>query len=222
MMTKRAILHAAMLTLLMLVAGCSNPEKTSRYLMDPPAAPTQVSNRLGTAELRDVSLPEYAAGQEVSYQTADGAVRSTPDDLWADNPQRSFTLTLARAISDVSGATVIAEPWPLTNPPDRKLDVRVEQALAQANGVYRLTGRYFVSDENFTGEGNHARSFDISVPLTGEGAVNVARAQSAAIAILAQQIAVLGGPGSTFVTKAPPTDSYGLPPLLPLDDSIGI
>ena len=219
-LTKRLALTSALLAF-SLVAGCSDPEDTSRYLIDPPVPPTQVENRIGTAELADVSLPEYASSQEVSYQTADGAVRSTPDDLWADNPQRAFTLSLARAISDVSGATVIAEPWPLSNPPDRKLDVRVEKALAQADGIYRLSGRYFVSDETYGSGGNHARSFDISVPLGGEGTAFVAAAQSAAIAILAQQIAVLGGPGSTFVAKAPAVDEFGLPPLLPLDDGTG-
>ncbi|MCQ0969343.1 PqiC family protein (plasmid) [Paracoccus sp. TK19116] len=221
-LTKRIALPSALLLTFSLLAACSDPEDTARYLIDPPVAPTQVANRLGTAELVDVSLPEYASGQEVSYQTADGAVRSNPDNLWADNPQRGFTLSLARAISDVSGATVIAEPWPLTNPPDRKLDVRVEKALAQADGVYRLTGRYFVSDETYSSGGNHARSFDISVPLGGEGTGFVAAAQSTAISILAQQIAVLGGPGSTFVAKAPAADEFGLPPLLPLDDGTGI
>ena len=102
---------------LLALAACSNPEKTARYLIDPPATGDMVANRLGTAELKDVSLPEYASGQEVSWQTPDGAVRSTPDDLWADSPQRAFTLSLARAISDVSGATVIGEPWPLAQPP---------------------------------------------------------------------------------------------------------
>lgn len=209
-MTRTLLLIAALVPVL---AGCSNPEKTARYLIDPPAMPSRVANQLGTAELKDVSLPEYASGQEVSYQTEDGAVRSVPKNLWADNPQRAFTQSLARSISDVSGATVIAEPWPLTNPPDRQLNVRVEQALAQSNGIYRLIGRYFVSDENYSSTGNHARSFDISVPLAGEGPGAIAQAQSLAIAQLARQIAVLGGPGTTFVTKAPPVDDFGLPPL---------
>lgn len=100
-----------------LLGACSNPEKTGRFLIDPPVAGVQVPNRLGTAELKDVSLPEYAADQEVAFQTGDGAVRSNSDNLWADDPARSFTTTLARAISDVSGATVISEPWPLAQPP---------------------------------------------------------------------------------------------------------
>jgi uncharacterized lipoprotein YmbA len=196
---------------LVLLAGCSSPEKTARYLIEPPAASGQVTNRLGTAELKDVSLPEYASGQEVAFQTADGAVRSTPGNLWADNPQRAFTLSLARAISDVSGATVISEPWPLAEPPQRGLEVRVEKALAQSNNVYRLAGRYFVSDEG-SGGANHARSFDISVPMASNQPAAAAVASSQAIAILAQQIATLSGPGRTIATRAA-ADPFALDPL---------
>ena len=152
------------LTAAVALAGCSNPEKTGRYLIDPPTPAARVGNALGTAELRDVTLPEYAAAGEVSWQTPDGAVRSNPKNLWADKPQRAFTLTLARAISDMSGATVIAEPWPLAEPPRRRIEVRVEKALAQLDGVYRLKGQYYVSNDS-SGGTNHARGFDIAVPL---------------------------------------------------------
>lgn len=198
---------------LALLAACSNPEKTGRYLIDPPSPPVRVANQLGpTVELRDVSLPEYASGQEVSWQSPDGAVRSTPKNLWADKPERAVTLTLARAISDVSGAAVIAEPWPLGEPAERRLEVRVEKALAQADGLFRLTGRYFVANAS-SGGTNHARSFDISVPLVDDKPQTIAVAQSTALSILAQQIATLDGPGTTFVTRTPP-DPFALDPIL--------
>lgn len=208
----RPVLRPALAGLGLLgLAACSDPEKTARYLIDPPAPVQPVPDRLGSAELRDVSLPDYASGQEVAFQTPDGAIRSSPDTLWADNPQRAFTLSLARAISDASGATVIGEPWPLAEPPRRVLEVRVERALAQANGVYRLSGRYFVSDDG-SGAANHARSFDIAVPLGGTGAAASAAASSQAIALLARQIATLSGPGRTIATTAP-ADPFALDPL---------
>lgn len=199
--------HALLaLACLAALGACSNPMKTGRYLIDPPATGERLPNRLGTAELRDVSLPEYASGDEIAWQTKDGAVRMNNKDLWADQPKRAFTLTLARTISDISGATVIAEPWPLAEPPRRKLEVRVEKALAQDNGVYRLQGRYYVSDQQ-SGGANHARSFDISVPLASDKPGDVARAQSAAIGQLARQIAVLGGPGRAIQTTTPSGES---------------
>lgn len=182
------------------LSACSDPEDTGRFVISPPASTAQLPNRLGTAELKDVTLPEYASDQEIMWQTEDGAIRSNPDNLWADSPQRGFTLALAREISDVSGATVIGEPWPLAEPPQRSLEVRVERALAQSNGVYRLTGRYFVSDEQ-SGGTNHARSFDISVPLTSNQPGAIAAALSTAIGQLARQIASLSGPGRTIATQ---------------------
>ena len=190
-------------------------------MIDPPLTGERVPDRLGTAELKDVSLPEYAAAGEISWQTEDGAVRSNTKQLWADTPQRAFTQTLARTISDLSGATVIAEPWPLAEPPRRRLEVRVEKALAQSDGVYRLSGRYFVSDEA-AGGANQARSFDISVPLADDEPGTIARAQSQAITQLARQIAVLGGPGRSVRTSSTPVprmDDIFSQPLPPLEGS---
>ncbi|RDD96566.1 hypothetical protein DTW92_12015 [Paracoccus pantotrophus] len=206
---------------LALLGACSNGEKTARYLIDPPMTGERVPDRLGTAELKDVSLPEYASGGEVSWQTGDGAVRSNTKQLWADDPQRAFTLTLARSISELSGATVIAEPWPLAEPPRRRLEVRVEKALAQADGSYRLTGRYFVADEG-AGGANQARGFDISVPLADQNPAAIARAQSQAIARLARQIATLSGPGRSIRTSTAPLpriDDIFSQPLPPLEGS---
>lgn len=193
------------------LAACSSPEDTGRFLIDPPITGGQVANRLGSAELRDVSLPEYASDQEVMWQTADGAVRSNPDNLWADGPQRAFTQSLASQISNISGATVIGEPWPLAEPPKRSIEVRVDKALAQANGIYRLTGRYFVSDKD-SGGTNHARSFDISVPISNNQPSTIAAALSQAIGQLARQIATLSGPGRTIATQAP-ADPFALDPI---------
>lgn len=218
-MMRQLLIATAMLAAL---ASCSNGEKTARYLIDPPVPAERLPNRLGTAELKDVSLPEYASGDEVSWQSTDGAVRSNTKQLWADDPQRAVTLTLARTISDISGATVIAEPWPLAEPPRRTIEVRVEKALAQASGGYRLSGRYFVSDAG-AGGANQARSFDITIPLAEKpGAAAIARAQSQAIAQLARQIATLGGPGSAIRTKAAPVprlDDIFSQPLPPLEGS---
>ena len=211
----RHILPLALLSALIL-PGCSNPLRTAHHLIEAPPQAQTLPNRIGSAELLEVSLPEYAAAAEVAWQGPDGAVRAGGRDLWADQPRRAFTLTLARAISEASGATVIAEPWPLAEPARHRLDVRVERALAGADGVYRLSGRYFLSDAR-RGAVNHARSFDIRVPMAGADPGAVAQAQARALGQLAGQIAQLGGPGSTLATTAPPLppliDPFDLPPL---------
>lgn len=203
---------ALALSFLVLLTACGDGTETQRFLIDPPDAQRQATNRLGATELRRVSLPAYAAGEEVAFQTQDGAVRSNTEILWADQPERAVTLSLARLVSDISGATVIAEPWPLATQPRHRLDVRVEQALAGSDGTFRFTGRYFLSDENLTGT-NQARSFAIRVPADPDSPASIAQAWSAAITQLAEQISVIGGPGSTVASRAPELDYVMLPPI---------
>ena len=98
------------------------------------------------------------------------------------------------------------------------LDRGVEQALARADGIYRLSGRYFVADSG-AGGANQARSFDISVPLADDKPATIARAQSQAVGQLARQIAQLAGPGRSIRTSSAPVPdindifSQPLPPL---------
>ncbi|MDD8022861.1 MAG: PqiC family protein [Paracoccaceae bacterium] len=178
------------------LTACSDPEATGRYMIDPAPATQTLPDRLGRAELREVSLPQYASGQEIAWQTPDGALRSTPDNVWADDPPRAITLALARQISTLSGATVIAEPWPLADEPTRRIEVRVEQFLARADGVVQLTGVYYVTPAGMSGGRDLVRRFDLAVPIAsadGKPAepAAIAQAQSQAVALLAERIARL-------------------------------
>lgn len=196
------------------LAAC-NGTGTARYIVDPPSSPQITGDQLGTTELKTVSLPDYAAADAISWQDPDGSVHANKKMIWADKPERAFTETLARTISEMSGASVIAEPWPLASPPQHKLDVRVEKALASNDGYFRLKGRYFLSAEGSGAGSHHTRYFDIAVPVDPKNPASVAQAASQAITQLAQQIAQLGGAGTTIVAKQPGGgDPYaGLPPL---------
>lgn len=186
-MTKTPVVIASMIALTA-VAACSSAKKTERYQIDPAPAAQTMPNRIGSAVLRDVSLPQYAADQEIAFQTPDGAVRTNPKQIWADDPRRSITLALAAQISDLSGARVIAEPWPLTDLPQRQIEVRVDRLLAASDNTVRLSGNYYVSASDGA---DVVRRFDISVPMTGEGPSAIAAAQSQAVTALARQIAAL-------------------------------
>ena len=83
---------AAMALSVAAIAGCEFVrEEPALYLLDPPAAEQTLRNRLGRVEVREVSLPQYAAGQEIVVQGPDGALRSDGSALWADAPARSLT-----------------------------------------------------------------------------------------------------------------------------------
>jgi uncharacterized lipoprotein YmbA len=182
---------------LLALAACSDPEKVARYPIEPPAVTKTLPNRLGTAELREVSLPQYATSQEISYQTPDGALRSNPDNLWADDPARSITMALARQISAISGATVLEDPWPLSNPPRRRIEVRIEQILPGADGALHVAGVYFVSPAGLDAGSDVVRRFDFTVPIvTAEPGAEptpaaIVAAQGAAVSELAGRIARL-------------------------------
>lgn len=183
-------LRPAALLLLPFLAACSDPEATGRFLVAAPAPERALPNRLGRAELREVTLPAYASGQEIGWQTPDGAVRTNPQNVWADDPQAAATRLIARQISQASGATVIPDPWPLAGSPDRRIEVRVDEMLARADGRFVLSGSYYVSPVAGPG-GDTVRLFAIAVPIAAQGPAGIAAAQSAALQRLAFQIAQL-------------------------------
>jgi uncharacterized protein len=188
MMPTRPIAPLALTMALTLTLSACLGAPTSRYLIDPPQSTVRVRASVASVMVRDVSLPTYAAAEEISRQDADGALRDTGQGLWADQPVRGVTLALARQLAAMSTATVAAEPWPLAGVAETVLDVRVDQILAGRDGVFHLSGQYFLSGEE-TSLQPVAKSFDIAVPVGDAGVGAIVAAQSAAIGQLAEQIA---------------------------------
>jgi uncharacterized lipoprotein YmbA len=178
------------LVLMGTLAGCTGSPEVARHLIEPPAPAERLRDRLGQVELREVGLPEYASGQEVSVQSADGTLYSGPGNIWADDPARGITATLASQLVALTGATVIAEPWPLQDQPQRRLEVRMERIVAQNDGTFRMSGQYFLVPVTATGR-DIVRSFDISVPMASQEFSAIAAANARAIDLLARRIAAL-------------------------------
>ncbi len=178
----------AILPVLALIAGCSSDADTARYLIEPAAAPqAKVRTAVASVELREVSLPLYAEGAEVAYQAADGTVRNSGDHLWADEPARTVTMTLADSIADLTGAVVAAEPWPFPEDPDVRVEVRVAEMLARSDGSFRLAGQFFVAP--LAAGRQAAQRFDIAVPLEAAGYQGIAAANAEALRRLAEAVA---------------------------------
>jgi uncharacterized lipoprotein YmbA len=182
----------AILVAAALISACSKAEKTEHYLIDTPAITQHLPNRLGRVSVQNVTLPQYASGQEIAFQTADGALHSRPDQIWADDPAHAITGFLATQISQISGATAIAEPWPFNDGPDRRLEVRIARMLAGSDGNFLLYGQYFVTSDQGNG-GDLAKNFEIVVPINGVGPGSTATAQSEALQKLALEISALAG-----------------------------
>ncbi|WP_297768204.1 ABC-type transport auxiliary lipoprotein family protein [uncultured Roseovarius sp.] len=154
-----------------------------------PRAPVEAKQRIafGSVLLREVSLPNYAAGEEIFVGDAAGLLNTQPGLLWADDPSRAITLELSRHLSQITGVRAASEPWPFEEFAEAQVEVRIEEMLARDAGVFRLAGQYFVTSESGRAR---ARLFDLSVPVDIEGgAPALAAARAQAVGDLALEIA---------------------------------
>lgn len=174
--------------LLLVVLGACTNTPTLRFAVPDVTAQERLPVSAGSVEVREVGLPLYASLETIAIQSPAGEVLTDENLLWADDPRRAVTQGLADALSTLTRAQVAAEPWPLSDSPDARVEVRFSQALAQANGQYRMSGQYFVSFPDGLRR-DAARRFDISVPYATGSAVAIAAAQGQVITQLARTIA---------------------------------
>ena len=156
----------AAIGLVFFVAACSEAE---RFAVRPPAITDSVPISFASVEVRDVSLPSYAAADEIHLQTRSGVLVSSSDVLWADSPERSIALELSQNLARLTRRNIASEPWPFEDFPEARLEVRFSELMASEQGTFRTSGQYFVSG----GEGRERSGlFDLSVPFNPEGGPN--------------------------------------------------
>lgn len=175
----------ATLLTLGLVMGCASPDP-ARVIVQPETSTMKRWTRARSIEVGEVSLPGYAAKEDISILGADGLVMTVPNAIWADEPERTMTRALVRNLAAITRAKVAAKPWPLTGFADAQLSIRVERMLVQASGSLALTGQFAISREE--GEGT-IRSFSIESPVPTLTAAGIAQAHDTAWRQLAEHIA---------------------------------
>ncbi len=168
------------------LVACSSP--SNRLDMSPVTTELRLRANVGTVMLRDVSLPTYAAAEEIAQEVAPGIIGTNADILWADDPARAVTLAMTRHLDTILNATVGPDPWPFIGLPDVVIETRVAQMLAGADGTFRFTGQYYLGGDGIDYP-NSSTAFDYAIPLQGEGAGAVAVAQGQAILALSEDIA---------------------------------
>jgi uncharacterized lipoprotein YmbA len=150
---------------------------SDRYVIPPMQAAQSQRIAFGAVEIRTISLPAYAADNEIVLRSAEGRLVGG-GELWADTTDRAIALELSRHLAQISGARVASNPWPFEALPDARLDLRFESFLPGEDGQFRATGQYFVA----VGDGRRERSglFDLAVPfdpVAGPSAIAAARGQ---------------------------------------------
>lgn len=168
-----------------LVTGCSG--MPSRLELAPLDSQLSLRSAVGSAMVRTVSLPTYAAAEELSMETPEGLIDSNEDILWADDPSRAVTLALTRNIGKVTGARVGPDPWPFVGLPDVAIDVRVTRMIAGADGVFDLEGQFFVGGDGIDYT-NSTNEFVIATPMAALTPAAIANAQAQALLTLSEQI----------------------------------
>lgn len=159
-----------------------------RVALSPMPSSLELSPLVGSAMVRTVSLPTYAAVEEIPLETADGRILVREDVLWADEPERAVTLILTRTLSDILNMDVGPDPWPFVGLPDVSVDVRVERMLGGADGTFELNGQFFVASEGAQFR-DSMNTFEITEPMADASLQGIAAAQSAALLQLSEQIA---------------------------------
>ena len=177
------------LCLILLLAACGgSPE---RFAVATPSAVAKVRISFGAVEVRDVSLPSYAAADEISLQDETGKLTSSSGVLWADAPERAVALELSQNLARITGRRIASEPWPFEAYPDARLELRFAELVATTTGQFKASGQYFVAVEN----GGRERSglFEQSVAFDSEGGPSaIATARGQLILNLASYIAKNG------------------------------
>lgn len=168
------------------IAACT--PLAERLALTPMPSTLELRPLVSSAMVRTVSLPTYAAVEEIAVETPSGLIVIQEDVLWADAPERAVTLVLTRTLADILNTDVGPEPWPFIGLPDVSIDVRVEEMLAGADGTFRLTGQFFVGGDKISFP-NTTHTFNISEGMTDQGYASIAAAQSAALLTLSEQIA---------------------------------
>lgn len=172
------------LGLALALAACGSPES---FAVKPPVVSEKVRIAFDKLEVRDVSLPTYAAADAIHVQDINGTLVSSTDILWADAPERAVALELSQNLAKLSGRTVASEPWPFEEYPDARLEVRFSELVATSVGQFRASGQYFVG----VPDGGRERSglFDLAVPFDPAGGPNaIANARGQLILDLATYI----------------------------------
>lgn len=175
--------HVIGFLVICILSACSAPDQ---YIASPKlSAEERIASRFSSIEVAEISLPSYAARDEI--MATDGTRLVLSDTLWPDEPTRAMTLGLARHLSEITGARVASEPWPFDGFAKARVEVRVED-LNVATDALRLTGQYYIVDLDERGR-DRARLFDLTTPLADSTVASVAQGRARLLLDLAVLIA---------------------------------
>ncbi len=171
------------------LAGCASTEPL-RYVVEPNVAEanTRVRTSARTISIAEVSLPGYAKEPNLFVQGEGRALLALENADWGDEPARAMTNALVRELTEITGADVAAEPWPLGGVPEAEIQVRVSEMVVRIDGMLSLSGHYAIRRDEAQ-DRNAIELFSLQVPSASAAPADVVRAHGIAWRELAATIA---------------------------------
>ncbi len=178
------------LILTLLTASCADPVPVRLYLLPP--APERGADGGGFERsvigLSTLELPLYAEDARMTVLGPGLVALQKDDDRWAVELPEAATSVLAVALARRTGATVLAEPWPVEARADMRIDVLADRFIGRDDGTVEFAGEFRIAHARF-GDRVISRRFSITAPPSGEGLEGIATSHALALAGLADQIA---------------------------------
>lgn len=171
----------------MFLAACGTGNPTRYLVAEAPVPAAKQRLSIATIELRDLVLPSYGSDAAILLEEAGGGLKALRGVEWADSSAEAVTAALAQRLDAGSTASVAAEPWPLSEPSDLRLEVRISRVMAARDGQFKLDGQFAFAAQSAAVRESLER-FSISVPMTGQGPDAIAWAYGAALDELSGRI----------------------------------
>ncbi len=131
-----------MVTLGVMVAGCSSGPPPKLYLLEPvrDLAAEPALSGIGAIGLGKVSLPAYADDERIATRVDGTQVRIDDRERWAERPVDALSRLIAGQLGATTDATVLAEPFPRGFDPEYRVEVIFDRLLREASGGVEMSG----------------------------------------------------------------------------------
>jgi uncharacterized lipoprotein YmbA len=166
-----------------LPAACSSPNPRL-YTLDPPPGPVRRGGPR-TIELRTIGLARYLERNQIVRSSEDFRIELLHDDWWGEPLDAMLGRVLTRALTQrLPGSTVFAGSGAISADPAATVQVDLQRMDRDRDGAVRLVAQYAV-----VRHASDARTFATTVPVRGPDVPDLVAAMSAAVGLLADQIA---------------------------------